>query len=658
MFFENLTSQRPRKHNYFCFSEEEMQLISGGVKTLHAVNYTHAGLQWNDTEKVWQIEPCRGAGFIDAQGHLQGTLKEKLDGKLFYCTCDQKWIILVTETFVRTLDEVSDEEIRQSGFSSRDEFCTSLDVKADNDSPSFVIFFRFRRINHSFTGRTLKYITTPIYYPSGDPHAGHAHTSVMADIIKRWNLIQGNWIALSTGVDENGQKMQQKIRESGLSTEDYLEHRNKQFRDLFASLNVDLDHFVRTSLPDAHRVSVLTALQTVYDKNGFEKTEYAGLYCEGCEMFKTAADLDENGFCRDHKKKPVEVAETNYLFPLEPHREWLKSYIQDHPQWIQPESVRNEILNLLEHELPPLCISRPKSRVSHGIELPFDKDYVTYVWFDALLNYISTLEYYNFNEERAEFWKHSCHLIGKDISKPHCIYWPIMLRVLGLNPVSNVWVHGHWLGDDNRKMSKERGNVVDPVKAIRIFGPEVFRFYLAKNMGSNDSPMGYELILKCCNADLVNNIGNVFYRVMTLVSRNLDGVIPELNGTDENCRFFLDDIFKSVKEMATAEPTLFNIRDCAVLMTEIASKLNGFLSLHKPWTLEKEAQAQILVCSLETLRLLWQLAVPIMPQTAEKALAAMGLNSGVELAPRVFRKGHILGKGFIPFPKIDKTELE
>ena len=658
MFFENLTKQSPRKHDYFHFSEEEMQLISAGVKTLHAAIYTQPGLYWNETAKVWQTEPCRGIGFIDNQGHLHGILDEKLDGKLFYCTSDQKWIILVTETFVRTLENVSADEIRQAGFSSREEFCENVSGNANADGSVLVIFFRFRRVNHSFTGRKLKYITTPIYYPSGDPHAGHAHTSVMADIIKRWNLIQGNWVAMSTGVDENGQKMQQKISESNLSTEAYLEHRNKQFHDLFTSLNVDFNHFVRTSLPDEHRISVLTALQKVYEQNGFEKNEYAGLYCEGCEMFKTPADLDENGFCKDHKKKPIEVAETNYLFPLEPHREWLRSYILENPRWIQPESVRNEILNLLENELPPLCISRPKSRVTHGIELPFDKDYVTYVWFDALLNYISTLEYYKFDEERAQYWQHSCHLIGKDISKPHCIYWPIMLRVLGLNPVGNVWVHGHWLGEDNRKMSKERGNVVDPVKAIKIFGPEVFRFYLAKNMGNNDSPMGYELIRQCCNADLVNNIGNVFFRVLTLVSRNLNGVIPELNGTDENCEIFLDGIFKSVREMATAEPTLFNIRDCAVLITEIASKLNGFLSLQKPWQLTGEAQAHILICALETLRLMWQLAVPIMPQTAEKALAEMGLNSGVDLHQRIFKKGHIIGKGFIAFPKIDKSEVE
>ena len=186
----------------------------------------------------------------------------------------------------------------------------------------------------------------------------------------------------------------------------------------------------------------------------------------------------------------------------------------------------------------------------------------------------------------------------------------------------------------------------------------MFRFYLAKNMGNNDSPMGYELIRQCCNADLVNNIGNVFFRVLTLVSRNLNGVIPELNGTDENCEIFLDGIYRSVREMAMAEPTLFNIRDCAVLITEIASKLNGFLSLHKPWQLTGEAQAHILICALETLRLMWQLAVPIMPQTAEKALAEMGLNSGVDLLQRIFKKGHIIGKGFIAFPKIDTSEVE
>jgi methionyl-tRNA synthetase len=657
MFFENLTRQRPRNHQYFQFSEEEMRMAAAGTKTLHAAKYQSFDLHWNKLSQCWQPDPCFGAGSADLQGHLHGILDEHLDGKLFFCTSDQKWIILVTETFIRQWKNVSDEEIRSAGSVSKDHFAKAVFSGTVPGEEDWIIFFRFRRINHSFTGRKLKYITTPIYYPSGDPHAGHAHTSVMADIIKRWNLLQGNWVAMSTGVDENGQKMQQKIRESGLSAQEYLEFRNKQFYTLFNDLHVDFNHFVRTSLPDEHLNSVTAALQQVWEQNGFVKTEYAGLYCEGCEMFKTAADLDENGYCRDHKKKPVQVTETNYLFPLEPHREWLRQHILENPRWIQPESVRNEMLNLLEDELPPLCISRPKTRVQHGIELPFDRDDVTYVWFDALLNYISTLGYCNFDAAKKQYWQNSCHLIGKDIAKPHCIYWPIMLHVLGIEPVGSVWAHGHWLGEDNRKMSKDRGNVVDPVRVIEIFGPEVFRFYLAKNMGSTDSPMGYELIRQCCNADLVNNIGNVFFRVMTLADRNLGGVVPAISELDENSRIFLEDICAQVKETATAEPTLFKIRDYAVLITEISTKLNGFLSERKPWKLEGEEQKSVLICALETLRLMWQLAVPVMPETAEKALAEMGVNPGVDLVPRIFKAGHKLGKGFIAFPKIDKLEI-
>ena len=215
MFFESFTRQRPRNHEYFYFSEEEMRMAAAGTKTLHAARYRSFDLHWDPMSQCWHIPPCCGFGCVDKEGHLHGIPDEHLDGKMFFCTSDQKWIILITETFVRQWQHVSDEEIKSAGFVSKDDFGKTTFPYSSPDEEDWILFHRFKRVNHSYTGRTLKYITTPIYYPSGDPHAGHAHTSVMADIIKRWNLLQGNWVAMSTGVDENGQKMQQKIRESG-----------------------------------------------------------------------------------------------------------------------------------------------------------------------------------------------------------------------------------------------------------------------------------------------------------------------------------------------------------------------------------------------------------------------------------------------------------
>jgi len=511
-----------------------------------------------------------------------------------------------------------------------------------------------RKELNNMNSNILKFITTPIYYPNGDPHAGHAHTSVMADILKRW--VEQNdrtcRVFLSTGVDEHGQKMERLIRESGLSAAEYLDRKTASFRSIFDRLDVSYDAYVRTTDPH-HIAGVQFALQKVYDLGYLEEQDYEGLYCEGCEMFKTPSELDEDGCCRDHKTKPVLLKEKNYVLPLEPHRAWLAEQITDHPDWIRPEECRNEILQLLKDPLPPLCISRPKSRTQHGIELPFDRDYVTYVWFDALLNYVTVIGYPEGGSRFEDLWGHSCHLIGKDIAKTHCIYWPIMLKVLGLPLFGRIRVHGHWLGADGRKMSKSRGNVVDPFKVVDAWGTDPFRYYLAKNMTQTDALMGYGMIGSCYNAELVNNISNATYRVLKMVKKNWPETLRLPTGFETDDEQFLEEVFQTASGAVSLSPELENIRSRACLIPEIATRINVYIDEKKPWQLSQGEDAQrrdsLLATLLEAVRLLYLVAWPVIPGTAQRILDILNCPADWRNQRRFFADGQKIGEPLIAF---------
>ena len=500
----------------------------------------------------------------------------------------------------------------------------------------------------------IQYITTPIYYPNGDPHAGHAHTSVMADILKRWIIQQDaeNRVFLSTGVDEHGQKIEKLIQASGLGAEEYLDRKTAAFRTIFDKLDVGYDAYVRTTDP-RHVAGVQHALQKVFDDGRLETATYEGLYCEGCEMFKTLSELDENGCCPDHKTKPLQLKEENYILPLEPHRQWLIDRITGHPEWIQPEECRREMLQLLTKPLPPLCISRPKSRTRHGIELPFDRNYVAYVWFDALLNYVTTIGYPECGGKFAELWSSSCHLIGKDIAKTHCIYWPMMLKLLDLPLYGKIRVHGHWLGADGRKMSKSLGNGVDPLEVIQNYGADPFRYFMARNMNRNDALMGYSLIDANYHSELVNNISNASYRVMKMVRKNWPQLLalPEKLAADDET--FLDDVFRIASEAVDLEPELENIRLRTARIPEIASRINLHIDETKPWKLSAPADAprrdSLLTALLEAVRLLYVAAWPVMPETAEHVLDLLGCPEIRPLGKRFFASGHTIGEPWIAF---------
>lgn len=503
------------------------------------------------------------------------------------------------------------------------------------------------------------YLTTPIYYVNGNPHVGHAHTSVMGDILKREYQMCGYDVFFTTGVDEHGQKNQTSIEASGLSAQEYLDRQSHIFRELFDLLNVKYDKFVRTT-DEAHVRIVQHILSTVYDMGLIVKKEYEGLYCVGCEMFKTSADLDENGLCVDHQTKPISMKEVNYFFRLSVYQDWLIDFIRSHPDWIQPEHFQSELLHMLEEPLPDLCISRPKSRCKLGIELPFDSDYVTYVWFDALINYISSLAY-STSEARMEYWDNSIHLMAKDIIKTHCIYWPIMLKAIGLEPQTKNLVHGYWTGEGGIKMSKTIGNVVDPYQVIRQFGVDPFRYFLARTMGENESSMSYALIKNCYNTEIVNSVCNAVYRTMKLANKTYHGVYPAVTAFEEKDETFIRELAAEASAIVGQAPSLRQIYQRASDIREFARKINGFFDRCAPWTLAKkesldEFNSCILTC-VEALRLMAEIAFPIIPETSLAILRSMGIGfdpeNALEIKTRVICAGMTFEEPNILYQRMD-----
>jgi len=317
------------------------------------------------------------------------------------------------------------------------------------------------------------YVTTPIYYVNAEPHLGHAYTTIVADVLNRFSVLSGEDSYFLTGTDEHGDKIVEAAQKAGQTPQAYTDKVSRLFRDLWPELNISNDHFVRTTDP-GHKKTVELILNMVNEKGDIYFSDYEGLYCFGCERFYMERELVD-GKCPDHQTEPQTIKESNYFFRMGKYQDWLRDHIQAHPQFIRPERYKNEVLSFLKDPLEDLCISRPKSRLSWGITLPFDKEYVTYVWFDALINYISAVNYPDgplFNK----FWPVVQHIIAKDILKPHGIYWPCMLKSAGIEPYQHLNVHGYWNINEG-KMSKSLGNVVKPLDLAGIYGLDAFRYF-------------------------------------------------------------------------------------------------------------------------------------------------------------------------------------
>ncbi len=470
------------------------------------------------------------------------------------------------------------------------------------------------------------YITTPIYYVNAEPHLGHAYTTVAADVLNRFYQLSGFETFFVTGTDEHGDKVVQAAEAAGQSPKEYADRVSRLFRNMWPELSISYDYFIRTTDEDHKRV-VVSILKKVYDSGDIYFGEYGGYYCFGCERFYTPKELVD-GKCPDHKVAPKFIKEKNYFFRMSKYQDWLIEYIGSHPDFIRPERYRNEVLAFLKDPLEDLCISRPKSRLDWGITLPFNRDYVTYVWFDALINYLTAVGYPD-SEPYRKFWPSAHHLIAKDILKPHGIYWPTMLKAAGIEPYQHLNVHGYW-NIDASKMSKSLGNIVNPLSLKDKYGLDAFRYFLLREMVFGlDANFSENALVNRFNSDLANDLGNLVSRSIAMVVKYFKGVhqVPSVSSEiDEKLR---DDSSGAVQEVvARMEELAFN-RALMAIWGFIAS-VNKYIDETAPWTLAKEEEQRerlgtVLYNIAEALRVITVLIFPFMPTTAEKIWVSLGI---------------------------------
>jgi len=426
------------------------------------------------------------------------------------------------------------------------------------------------------------YITTPIYYVNAEPHLGHAYTSIVADVFTRFNRLSGKETYFLTGTDEHGDKIIKAAEKNNEMPQKYADRISNKFESLWPRLNISNNDFIRTT-EERHKKVVIEILQEIYDNGDIYFSEYGGLYCYGCERFYLERELI-NGKCPDHKTKPEFISEKNYFFRMSKYQDWLIDHIKKNQGFIRPERYKNEVLSFLKEPLEDLCISRPKSRLTWGITLPFDDQFVTYVWFDALINYLSAIGYPD--NKLMRFWPHVHHIIAKDILKPHAIYWPTMLKAAGSQPYQSLNVHGFWNIEDS-KMSKSLGNVIKPIEIIDNYGVDAFRYFLLRDMVFGlDSSFNETSLVNRINSDLSNDIGNLFSRTISMLKKFCNSQVPM---PDKLSKEDLDIIKQAEKtcEKYCKEMSEMSFHKALISIWELIGSANRYIVEVEPWALAK-----------------------------------------------------------------------
>ena len=474
------------------------------------------------------------------------------------------------------------------------------------------------------------YITTPIYYPSDKLHIGHAYCTTIADTLARFHRAKGEEVFFLTGSDEHGLKIQRKAQEKGITPIEYVDAIIANFKQLWNELNISNNDFIRTSEERHHKV-VQDVLTKIFEQGDIYKKNYEGLYCVPCESYWLERQLVD-GKCPDCGRPVEKMQEESYFFKLSKYQDWWLQFIEENPNFIQPASRRNEMINFVKQGLEDLCITR--TTFDWGIPVPFDKKHVVYVWFDALLNYLTGIKYGTDDAMFNKFWPASLHLVGKEIVRFHTIIWPIMLKAMGVELPQKVYGHG-WLVIDGDKMSKSKGNVIDPLALIDEFGADAIRYFLLREIVfGNDGNFSRDALITRINSDLANDLGNLLHRTVSMIEKYHGGVVTNA-GVSEAVDEDLQALVKTTVANFEKDMDAMEINSAIKGVWALISRANKYIDETGPWILAKDeakaARLQTVMYNLaETLRVVAILVAPFIPSTSPKIYTQLGLEVPAE----------------------------
>jgi methionyl-tRNA synthetase len=516
------------------------------------------------------------------------------------------------------------------------------------------------------------YVTTPIFYVNDAPHIGHAYTEVASDVLTRWHRSRGENSFLLTGTDEHGEKVLRTALGNNTDPKSWTDKLvTESWLPLLETIDIDNQDFIRTT-ESRHEKAVQLFLQKLYDTGFIYQGSFQGNYCVGCEEYKNESDLiDGTGDFSDQKvcaihSKPVEqLNETNYFFKLSEFQDRLLAHYEANPTFIQPESAKNEVVSFVRSGLSDLSISRSKERFDWGIDIPWDDQHITYVWFDALLNYITAIGYGSDEDKLNSLWPADVQVVGKDILRFHAVIWPAMLMAAGLPPAKQVFGHG-WLLVGGEKMSKSKLTGIAPTQITDIFGSDAFRYYFMKAIGfGSDGSFSWEDLSARYNSELANGFGNLASRVIAMINKYFDGVVPAPSEYQE-ADLAIQKVAQEAVDGANAAIDKVAIHEAIAKVWTLVDELNNYITVQAPWVLAKDEAdrdrlATVLYTTAEGLRLLAVLLNPIVPKAAQKLWASIGTGLGELSEQRIQQAvwgllpaGTKLGELEVLFPRVEE----